>query len=143
MTKYIKDRSSVKLNISDDRSEYSLLYDSYAPLLYGVIFRIVKDQVAAERLLEKTILKIWKCRAAHDAKKLTFSTWMINIARNFAIFDSINKNNEATGSAGILELVMTHGLNIKEAAGRLRISMKEAVTRLREELKQTRPLKIG
>ncbi|MES3016842.1 MAG: sigma factor [Bacteroidota bacterium] len=143
MTKNKNQISSVKVSQSTDSTAYSSLYDNYAPVLYGVIFRIVKDQATAERLLEKTILKIWKTRAAHDAKKLAFSTWMINIARNFATFEATDNKKDSSGTSGILELVMTRGLNIKEAAGCLRISLKEAVARLRQELKQRSSFKIG
>ncbi|PSR57263.1 RNA polymerase subunit sigma-70 [Adhaeribacter arboris] len=62
-----------------------LLYDSYSPALYGVIFRIVKSQALAEDVLQESFFKIWHSFARYEAEKGRLFTWMVNIARNQAI----------------------------------------------------------
>jgi len=144
MINNIDDRIIVNLTRKGDSSAYLLLYDTYAPLLYGIIYRITKDKAKAESVLEQTILKIWQNRIAGGLDKVGFSVWMINIARSFARNE--NGKNEAkdddslTGS-GILELVITKELNIKQAANCLRITVSEALIKLRTELKQSTPIK--
>ncbi len=143
MVENINDKTIVNLIRTGDGSAYLLLYDNYAPLLYGIIMRIVKEEARAEMLLEKTLVTIWEQRALHDPEKLSFTTWVINLARNFAKHESDTQgtDNELPGSCCMLELVMTKGLNIKQAADRLRISVTEALKKLREELKYSGSIK--
>ena len=63
----------------------SLLYDNYADALYGLVNRILDDAGAAEDVLKKTMLKIWKSIDSYDASKSSFYTWMSVIARNTAL----------------------------------------------------------
>ena len=63
----------------------SLLYDNYADALYGLVNRILDDAGAAEDVLQKTMLKIWKSIDSYDASKSSFYTWMSVIARNTAL----------------------------------------------------------
>ncbi len=66
----------------------SILYDHYAPVLNGIIFRIVKSEVIAEEVLQETFLKIWNSIDSYDEKKSSLFTWMSRIARN-AAFDRV------------------------------------------------------
>jgi RNA polymerase sigma-70 factor, ECF subfamily len=64
------------------KAAFSVLYDSYAGALLGVICRMVNDKDTAEELLQDTFIKIWKHINLYDAAKGTLFTWMLNIARN-------------------------------------------------------------
>jgi len=68
-----------------DRSVMAEIYDAYGAALYGVILRIVRNEVVAEDILQETFLRVWTKRAAFDGSKGTFFTWMLNVARNLAI----------------------------------------------------------
>ncbi len=133
----INDRTIVTLIRKGDHSACKVVYDKYAPLLYGIIYRIVKDQAVAENLLERTITKIWKEQVSYDPEKLSLCTWMMNIARNLAIdttqgsWDTANK----PASHNLLELVFTDGMHIDQAAACKKISVTEALKKFREELK--------
>ncbi len=70
---------------NSNKEGLSTLYDKYAGALYGVIFKIVQQQEAAEEVLQDTILKIWNNASKFDAAKGTLPVWMVNIARNAAI----------------------------------------------------------
>jgi len=61
------------------------LYKNYSDALYGVIFRIVKDDFVAQNVLQKTFLKVWENISQFDDTKGTIFTWMSRIARNNAI----------------------------------------------------------
>ncbi|SIT78174.1 RNA polymerase sigma-70 factor, ECF subfamily [Pontibacter indicus] len=63
----------------------SQLYDRYSPTLYGIVFRIVKDENVAEDVLQEAILRIWVSFDKYDASKGRLFTWMLNICRNLAI----------------------------------------------------------
>lgn len=75
----------VQLLIAGDDEGFAALYDAYAGLLFGVITRIVSDQVEAENLLQDCFVKIWQHIHTYDPSKGRLATWLINIARNTAI----------------------------------------------------------
>jgi RNA polymerase sigma-70 factor (ECF subfamily) len=61
------------------------LYDQYSPALLGVIVRIVRQDEAAEEILQNVFLKVWNNIDAYDSSKGRLFTWMMNIARNASI----------------------------------------------------------
>ena len=68
-----------------DNDAYVALYDAYAPMLFGVILRIVDDRKEAENLLQDCFVKIWQNIQTYSESKGRLATWLINIARNTAI----------------------------------------------------------
>ena len=68
-----------------NRHGYNLLYQQYAPMLFGVIFKVIKDASTAEDLLQESFIKIWKNIDQFDAGKASFATWLVTIARYTAI----------------------------------------------------------
>ncbi len=62
-----------------------LLYDHYAPALFGVILRVVHSRELAEQVLQDTLIKVWRFGNQFDRSKGRLFTWMLNIARNTAI----------------------------------------------------------
>jgi RNA polymerase sigma-70 factor (ECF subfamily) len=63
----------------------TILYENYSPALYGIIFRIVGSQEAAEDVLQEAFVKVWKNIQKYDKEKGKLFTWLVNIARNCAI----------------------------------------------------------
>jgi RNA polymerase sigma-70 factor (ECF subfamily) len=81
-----------------DQDAFSYLYDNYAKALFGIIYKIVDDEMEAEDILQNVFIKIWNNFQSYDSSKGRLFTWMLNIARNSAI-DSIRssakiKNNK-------------------------------------------------
>ncbi|MDX1939421.1 MAG: sigma-70 family RNA polymerase sigma factor, partial [Saprospiraceae bacterium] len=68
-----------------DRQAIALLYDRYAPTLYGIVLRIVKSRESAEDIIQETFVKAWQNGSNFDTSKGTLFTWLLNIARNTAI----------------------------------------------------------
>ena len=68
-----------------DSAALDYLYDHYSGALYGIVFRIVKNEDIAEEILQDIFLKIWDKIENYDAGKGKLFTWMLNIARNQAI----------------------------------------------------------
>jgi RNA polymerase sigma factor (sigma-70 family) len=75
----------VKRLQAKDKAALEFLYDHYSGALYGVIFRILRQEDIAEEVLQDVFLKIWDRFAQYDASKGKLFTWMLNIARNQAI----------------------------------------------------------
>lgn len=61
------------------------LYDAYAPVMMGVISRIVPDTEVAEQVLQETFVAIWTRIGVYDASKERLLTWGLAIARGIAL----------------------------------------------------------
>ncbi len=68
-----------------DKKALQLLYDKYAPALYGVILRMCGNKEMAEDLLQETFVKIWQKIEAYDPNKGKFYTWAYRIAKNLTL----------------------------------------------------------
>ena len=64
---------------------FAQLYDDYAPALFGVLKKMVRDEALAEDLLQDAFVKIWRNIQTYDASKGRLFTWLLNICRNLAI----------------------------------------------------------
>ncbi len=68
-----------------DEKAISLLYDNYANTLYGVAYKVVKDEELAEDVVQESFIKIWKKADSYDPTKAKLFTWLFRITRNTAI----------------------------------------------------------
>jgi RNA polymerase sigma-70 factor, ECF subfamily len=94
---------------SGDENSFQILYDSYSAVLFGIIYRIVADQVDAENLLQDCFVKVWQNIARYDPEKGKLATWLFNIARNTAIdFKRSKYFNQKQKNQNIENLVGEH-----------------------------------
>jgi RNA polymerase sigma-70 factor (ECF subfamily) len=75
----------VDLLLQRNRKAFEKLYDDYSAALYGLAFKILKDEAPAEDALQEAFVRIWKKIHTYDASKGRLFTWMLNITRNIAI----------------------------------------------------------
>lgn len=80
---------------SGDHAAFEVLYDAYAPAMYGVSLKILRDEKVAEDSVQDAFVKIWKKIHSFDVKKGSFFTWILNVNRNTAI-DKYRKLSKAT-----------------------------------------------
>ena len=81
----VAEKNIVEMLHQNDRRVMAIIYDQYAPALYGVVLRIVKTEATAEDVMQDAFVKIWKNGTKYNASKGTLFTWMLNITRNTAI----------------------------------------------------------
>lgn len=79
----------------------SKLYDMYSEALYGLILRIVRDDLLAQDILQECFVKIWQKAKSYSPSKGTFFTWALNICRNRAIDELRKKKRENEGKDGL------------------------------------------
>ncbi|GMN05716.1 sigma-70 family RNA polymerase sigma factor [Croceitalea sp. MTPC5] len=86
----------VELLQERDEKAISLLYDNYADTLYGVAYKVVKDEDLAQDVVQESFVKIWKKSDSYDASKAKLFTWLFRITRNTAIdkLRSINTKSD-------------------------------------------------
>jgi RNA polymerase sigma-70 factor (ECF subfamily) len=86
----------VELLLERDEKAISLLYEHYGDTLYGVAFKVVRDEELAQDILQESFIKIWKKSDTYDSSKAKLFTWLFRITRNAAIdkLRSINTKSE-------------------------------------------------
>ena len=104
---YSSEQELVSKLSQKDQEAFERLYDDYSPALYGVIYRILKQEEIASEVLQDTFLKIWQKAGQFDPQKGKLFTWMINIARNTAI-DKLRSKEISQGSKTDLNVNYVH-----------------------------------
>jgi RNA polymerase sigma-70 factor (ECF subfamily) len=68
-----------------DEAALSTLYDRYSAMLFAMLVRILRDQQAAEEVLQDIFLQLWRNAAQFDAARGSLPAWLMVIGRNRAI----------------------------------------------------------
>ncbi|WP_299000766.1 RNA polymerase sigma factor [Flagellimonas sp. S174] len=84
----------VSLLAEKDDKAISLLYEHYGDTLYGVAYKVVKDDDLAQDILQESFIKIWKKADTYDASKAKLFTWLFRITRNTSIDKLRSINNK-------------------------------------------------
>jgi len=92
-----------------ERLAYETLYGMYAPVLFGVIYKIVREQALAEDLLSEAFVRIIGAIEQYDSSRGRLYTWMVNIVRNLSFdklkskdFRNVTKNCSLTQTNTVL-----------------------------------------
>ncbi|MCB0559633.1 MAG: sigma-70 family RNA polymerase sigma factor [Lewinellaceae bacterium] len=80
-----KEKHIIRLLNRQDKRAISLLYDDFAPTLYGIALRVVRSETIAQDIVQETFVKAWMHGKSYDRSKGTLFTWLLNITRNRAI----------------------------------------------------------
>jgi RNA polymerase sigma-70 factor, ECF subfamily len=62
-----------------------ILYDRYGALAYTLAHRILRDQQAAEDVVQDAFLSVWRNAATYSAARGSLRSWLCTIVRNRAI----------------------------------------------------------
>lgn len=79
------DSALVERMMSGDEGALSALYDRYSGMLYGMLMRILRDQQAAEEILQDLFFQLWRGAERFDAGRGSLPAWLMVIGRNRAI----------------------------------------------------------
>ncbi len=71
--------------IKQDMAAYKALYERYKRSVLGLSYKILRDQAAAEEVVQETFWRIWNSAASFDTQRGSFPNWMFGIARNLSI----------------------------------------------------------
>ena len=77
------------------------LYDAYSGIAYGLAFQILREQTAAEDVVQDAFLAIWRARRKYDPEKGPLKSWLLTIVRNRAI-DRLR--HDRAGSVRVVDL---------------------------------------
>lgn len=68
-----------------DSAAFASLYDRYAPMVLGVVVKIVGDRAVGEEVLQEAFWRLWTQAATFDADKGPLRAWLFSIARRQAL----------------------------------------------------------
>lgn len=66
-------------------SDLEDLYDAHKGIAYGLAFQLLRDQGAAEDVVQEAFLAVWRSRTQYDKSKGGLRGWLLTIVRNRAI----------------------------------------------------------
>ena len=78
---HTKDQDLIAGLQTGDKEAFGNLYDRYAPLLQGLISRMVCEKTAVEEVLQKVFLEVWTKKAEYNPAYESLFTWMIKLTR--------------------------------------------------------------
>lgn len=70
-----------------DSHALEALYDRYAPIVLGVLTKILHERGAAEEALQETFWRVWTKAESFDEARGAFRPWLFSVARRLAIDD--------------------------------------------------------
>ncbi len=80
----------VRQMAAGDRDAFAVFYDRYAPVVFPLILRIVRERADASDVLQEVFWEAWRDAPAYDATRGSPEAWMVTRARTRAIpFDEV------------------------------------------------------
>ena len=71
--------------INRDIAAYKTLYERYKRSVLGLSYKILRDEAAAEEIMQETFWRIWHNASSFDLQRGSLPNWMFGIARNLSI----------------------------------------------------------
>lgn len=78
-------KSAVRAAGLETVEDLEQLYDANKGLAYGLAFRMLGEQTAAEDVVQEAYLAAWRSRGQFDQTKGGLKSWLLRIVRNRAI----------------------------------------------------------
>ncbi len=79
------EKNIISLLKEKDEKGMELLFDHYGDTLFGVAYKITKDEDLAKDVVQLSLMKIWKKIHTYNENKSKLFTWIFRITRNTAI----------------------------------------------------------
>jgi RNA polymerase sigma-70 factor, ECF subfamily len=123
-----------------DQSAFAELYDTLAPLLHGVVLKVVRDPAQSEEVTQEAFVELWRLAPRYDATRGSVKSWAATLAHRRAIdrVRSEQASRERTEreaqkrpiqSADVAEQVVANidGTRVRKALERLTEIQRQAV----------------
>ena len=109
----------------------SLLYEHYGDTLYGVAFKVVRNEEIAQDVLQESFVKIWNKAHTYDPAKAKLFTWLFRITRNTAI-DKIRSLSNKTDKEIQLDVSDVYSIGKEDIRPEL-MDMKKQLDRIEDK----------
>ena len=68
-----------------DQAAFADLYDAVAPLVHGVVLKIVRDPSQAEEVVQEVFVELWRVAPRFDPARGAVTSWVATIAHRRAV----------------------------------------------------------
>ncbi len=68
-----------------DQQAFAALYERLAPMIHGVVRRVVRDPAQSEEVSQEVLVEIWRTAVRFDPDRGTARTWALTMAHRRAI----------------------------------------------------------
>jgi RNA polymerase sigma-70 factor, ECF subfamily len=68
-----------------DQDAFVELYDTLAPLLHGIVLRIVRDPAQSEEVTQEALVELWRLAPRYEASRGSVRSWSTTLAHRRAI----------------------------------------------------------
>lgn len=123
----------IQLLKQQSQDAFNYLYRNYAAVLFGIVKKVVRDEVTAQDVLQEVFLKIWNNIGQFNPEKGRIYTWMLNIARNAAIDKLRSKGEIMKGKIHPGEDIVNNISGLKTEQATDAIGVRELVAGLKPE----------
>ena len=81
-----RDLESLIVRVANgDQNAFAALYDDLAPVVYGVVRRVLRDPAQAEEVAQEVFVEVWKQAPRFDPTRGKVRTWVLMIAHRRAV----------------------------------------------------------
>ncbi len=124
-----------------DTSAFEELYDEFAPRIFGIVRRVLRDPAQSEEVTQEVLVEAWRTAGRFDAGRGRLESWLLTMAHRRAV-DRVRSEQAArdrhhrVGASthhrehdevtATVELRLEHGA-VREALGLLSEVQREAV----------------
>lgn len=125
-----------------DREAFAQVFDEHAPVVLGVLQRILRRREVAEEVLQEAFLQAWRRIDSFDPNRGSLRAWLVTMARSRAL-DHL-KSAKARGAREervgkyetptVEEPVGTGELELAEERGRIRRALESLPAEQREAI---------
>ncbi|MDK9498593.1 ECF RNA polymerase sigma factor SigK [Streptomyces katrae] len=78
-----------------DKQAFSALYDALAPMVFGIVVKVVRDRAQAEEVAQEVMIDLWRQAARYRPEAGSVTTWAATIAHRRAV-DRVRSAQAAT-----------------------------------------------
>jgi RNA polymerase sigma-70 factor, ECF subfamily len=68
-----------------DQDAFAQLYDATAPLVHGVVLKVVRDPSQTEEVVQEVFVELWRVAPRFDPGKGSVASWVATIAHRRAV----------------------------------------------------------
>ncbi|MER8235760.1 ECF RNA polymerase sigma factor SigK [Streptomyces sp. NPDC094049] len=68
-----------------DKAAFATLYDAVAPLVFGIVLKVVRDRAQSEEVTQEVMIEVWRQAARYRPEAGRVTTWAATIAHRRAV----------------------------------------------------------
>lgn len=68
-----------------DEGAFAELFDAFAPTVYGIIRRVLRDPDHSEEVSQEVFVEVWRTAARFDAERGSVAAWLSTLAHRRAV----------------------------------------------------------